>query len=51
MVSTRGAVHIGGSDFMKALKANCYDKDNNVFTFKSDVDYYKMCEKQYVCEP
>ena len=40
----------GGSDFMKALKAHCLDSSRKTFVFDADVYYYKVCEKQYVCE-
>lgn len=41
----------GGAHFMKALKANCYNKERNEFTFtKVDAYYYEKCDKQYVCE-
>lgn len=41
----------GGADFMKALKQYCYDKDDNEIVFSTvDVKYYRMCERQYVCE-
>jgi hypothetical protein len=36
---------------MDALKQYCYNKDTNRIEFTDvDVVYYKMCEKQYVCE-
>jgi hypothetical protein len=41
----------GGAAFMAELKKYCFDKDDNEIVFtKSDVFYYTMCEKQYVCE-
>ena len=41
----------GGSKFMEALKASCYDKGSNTFVFADvAVKPYRVCEKQYVCE-
>jgi hypothetical protein len=41
----------GGKEFLEELRKNCLDNSSNEIVFKTvRVKYYKMCEKQYVCE-